>query len=241
MTANYLPMTKKDYVLTCSSSTIDNPPEQNSFLWSCCGNCGNIHDYKDFNEHRSYIKRLANKPDYDPEIYLNTVNSLDWSSQYQSRGGIIVYTIYKDQLMFGLGRDTKTHDLTDFGGGCEVNDIDSVTTALREFKEESLDAFGYISKQDISRMPVMYTEEMLIILLYLRFDMLSLMTHFDELLETTNDGLEVDQIVWLTKDQLFGLVMTDNISSKLYEKVKNFLLKVMTKYGDFTTHDYMNS
>ena len=66
------------------------------------------------------------------QVYVEYVKNIDWTQQRQRRSGAIVYTTYADSILFLLGIDTESGDVTDFGGGVKVKyDGDSLTAALR--------------------------------------------------------------------------------------------------------------
>lgn len=68
------------------------------------------------------------------------------------RAGIILYTKYKKEILIGLGVDSVTHDLTDFGGGVLPSiDNNPIETAFREFHEETLGIFEDKLDKDYSK------------------------------------------------------------------------------------------
>lgn len=77
-----------------------------------------------------------------------------------SRCGIIPYTIVNDGtknvLHFLLGRDTRSGDLGDFGGGVKDREM-ALHTAMREFKEETSELFGEDMYKDINRLATKIT------------------------------------------------------------------------------------
>lgn len=64
------------------------------------------------------------------------------------RAGVIPYTKIYNRLYFLLAQDRKTGDLGDFGGGCKKNE-NTLTTAIREFKEESNGIFPALYKTEV--------------------------------------------------------------------------------------------
>jgi len=57
------------------------------------------------------------------------------------RAGVIPIIWLGNEWLYGFGVDVKSGDLSDFGGGMEKRDRSMITTALREFSEESLGVF----------------------------------------------------------------------------------------------------
>lgn len=78
------------------------------------------------------------------------------------RAGIIFYTFVDDQIYCCFGRDRKTQDLTDFGGGRKKKES-SIQCALREGGEESRFVFGKILPDEIDNYRCLYSTRMLII------------------------------------------------------------------------------
>lgn len=61
------------------------------------------------------------------------------------RAGVIPYTVFQGRLFFLLGIDRKTHEYTDFGGGCKNNET-LLDGAWREFQEETCGVFSMFDK-----------------------------------------------------------------------------------------------
>lgn len=77
--------------------------------------------------------------------------------QGKHRVGIIPYCVYRNKIMFCLGIDTKSKDLTDFAGGLKKRE--SITEgAMREFKEESGPFFRELwDKIDLTKTLVLHS------------------------------------------------------------------------------------
>lgn len=83
------------------------------------------------------------------------------------RGGVIIYTCVGNNIYFGMGLDSRTHDLTDFGGRIKYRtDGNAIRGALREFREESLEIFDTLSVEDVKHCPVLCDSDDLIIFIY---------------------------------------------------------------------------
>jgi hypothetical protein len=104
-------------------------------------------------------------------VIKTTVQNLNLECVKPQRAGVIIYTVVEGATFFGLGLDSRTHDLTDFGGGVIYKiDQNVVNGALREFEEETLQIFEEISPNDIKKCPVIYDDKNLIIFIHLAVD-----------------------------------------------------------------------
>lgn len=78
----------------------------------------------------------------------------DVSNEFRpQRAGIIMYNCYG----FYMGLDHRFKEYSDFGGGINVRrDSDFVETAIREFEEETKEAYGTFSRENIQDSWVVY-------------------------------------------------------------------------------------
>jgi hypothetical protein len=106
----------------------------------------------------------------DSNIKIDSVKNVDWNRQRQQRAGVIPYYKINDEIIFILGQDRQSGDLTDFGGWKKISDNDSIETSLREFKEESLNVFGEITTDQVGDQIVAYSNSMLILFIYIEID-----------------------------------------------------------------------
>lgn len=67
-------------------------------------------------------------------------NSKNFKNINIMRAGVILYTVYNDNLFFCLSIDSNTLDFCDFGGGREPNEL-LINTAIRELAEETYFTF----------------------------------------------------------------------------------------------------
>lgn len=101
-------------------------------------------------------------------VIKTTVKNLNLDCVRPERAGVILYTVVDGATFFGLGLDSRTHDLTDFGGGVSYkHDQNVIRGALREFEEETLQIFEKIIPEDIKRCPIIYDDHNLIIFIHL--------------------------------------------------------------------------
>lgn len=156
------------------------------------------------------------------------------------RSGVVLYTKYADTIYFCFGRDSKTHDLSDFGGRTE-NSESAVDAAIREFQEETLGVFK-LEKDDILESFCIYDRDSMVI-----------MVRIDESPNTINDvfnekakniiknkesdiDLEICGMVWIDFYDMMVCLHTSNPIKRtgvffhrlelLFRKVKNIHLEL---------------
>ena len=49
-------------------------------------------------------------------VYVKKLKTINFSKIKPKRAGFILYTLYKGNIYFLIGIDSKTHELTDFAG-----------------------------------------------------------------------------------------------------------------------------
>lgn len=159
------------------------------------------------------LSRVSSYSGYQPErkkhskVKVNYCRNVNWKLENQKRAGVIVYTTYKNQLIFGLGIDSQSGNVTDFGGQVNSQDSSPLTGGLREFSEETLNVFGFLTEEQVSDFVVVYSSEMLIVFAHLNFDLKT--TH--RLFESRMNSLkktEISSLVWLSDKQFFQLITT---------------------------------
>lgn len=153
----------------------------------------------------------------------------------QLRAGIIPYTIFNGKVYFGFGIDTRTSELTDFGGGVQKQDKTPINTAIREFREESLGIFDPLWLDDLNGQYLIYSKKMLIIFLYCGM----IDTHITrfkfnfKLSNLLHKQSEVKGIIWLDSNELLECIKYDKY--RIYSRVKNFLKNPILKDNLFNT------
>ena len=164
-------------------------------------------------------------------------SEVDWTQFNVVRAGVIPYVVVGSQIMFCLGVDRETSDLTDFGGGFKDSDGSPLGAALREFKEESKGVFGpenyQLTALDNSLCLIQtmgyrqgVVRHMLIVLLEVEGRFLNLSEDtFRELVLTSKD--EVSAIQWCTENAFADLVYSARVT-RLYSRVKNFITRCIT-------------
>lgn len=179
----------------------------------------------------SYLDILAGD-----SVKISKVCEVDWGIIRPGRGGVIVYTTLEDDTYFGLGIDAKSGDYTDFGGGIRYKkDGTAVRGSLREFIEETLGVFGWISEDQITEAVAVYSSSMIIFFIRIEFSpgttSKSISDLFDRRLKFLTDP-EVSKIVWLKSAEFVELLTTWHFEGrKLYSRVGNLLNNV--EFWDF--------
>lgn len=180
-------------------------------------------------QNKSWKNTAAIPKPFVPWVVKTTINNLDLEKVRPQRAGIIIYTMVQGRVYFGFGLDTKTHDLTDFGGhviyGKDINVVDG---AIREFEEETLGIFTSFTLEDIKYSPTIYDNKNLIIFLHLKINPEEVCRIFNERFKQHISEIpEVCGITWLSWEEFKrSLIRTD----VLFSRVRNFLRKA----GDFT-------
>lgn len=150
------------------------------------------------------------------------------------RAGIIPYTIQKNELYFLLGRDRKTLELTDFGGG--IRKTESLFDgALRELHEESCCIFqDVITPEVLSNSIAMTNQSLSHVVFFVEVSNNWLLTANRLFRKSINEHhkkefLENISIMWIHWKKLFYIVRTDS-SPKLWEKLRRFLMIHPTRH-----------
>lgn len=168
------------------------------------------------------------------QVIKTTVQNLDLECVCPRRAGVIIYTVVGESIYFGLGLDSRTHDLTDFGGGvCYRKDHNVVNGALREFDEETLSIFEPITFDKIKHCPTIYDNNNLIIFIHMNIEPDIVSRKFNEqytrIIEMRKCGSprrhrdpEVCGITWLTWEEFRYCIKENGI---MFNRVQKFLAK----------------
>lgn len=163
--------------------------------------------------------------DKDNKIIKTLVKHINLECVTPNRAGIIMYTVFENRTYFGLGLDSKSHDLTDFGGRVIYKvDSNAINGALREFNEETLNIFNPLTLNDIKDCPVIYDNKNLIIFMYISLDPNIICHNFNNnykiFIKDHNYDPEVCGITWLTWEEFQNCINTKGI---LFSRVQKFL------------------
>ena len=176
---------------------------------------------------------------------LSTVAQTDWTALQQRRAGIIVYTEHKHtdgkvKRTFYLGVDTKSSDITDFGGGVSYKkDGNALNAAFRELEEEAHGVFGKFSEDLVNQGIVIHNKEMIIIFVkqnLVDVPMIDLTTEpvnyvpkslQERFLEKVTSKSEIKNIIAFDQSELEQMINTGRFGEYvLYSRVRNLLQSV---------------
>ncbi len=167
-------------------------------------------------------------------LYKKTVKELDLTIIKPPRAGIILYTKYKNEHYFGLGIDTNSKEITDFGGGISYKerDKDVISGALREFKEETLGILD-LNYQDVIDDIVLYDGHNLIIFKYIDTDPFAIQKLFRETYDNQINSFkvpEVSDMIWMNANEFKYAIMSRHSHIKMFFRVQTFLQKAGNFY-----------
>lgn len=211
-----------------------------------------VMDYQ-FTKGAKYVKTpRINNSEYE-NARMATVNEIMHKEEVRcvKRAGILFYTIMGGKIWFCFGRDERTGELTDFGGGRKLKET-SFECAIREANEESRYIFGEIKLPMIVDCRCLYNKNMLMVLCPIDYE--------ESLFEVTNERFdkclclkknekkrschyEMSSITWISIDDLF--LHFDNSSSTvqgmkpIYSRVRQFLVscKEFSSSKDILTYN----
>jgi hypothetical protein len=175
---------------------------------------------------------------YNLDLKDSTINQI-------KRGGVIFYAFVKGELFFCLGRDRRTNEITDFGGGRKEKGDRAeniLECAVREGNEESRQALGTLTIENIQPYLCLYNPQMLIIFIQVSAD------PADEIFDLTRTNFqhytyvpreyprgkasmskvsecynENSGIIWLSQYQMEDL-LSENPSDRLFPSVRKFII-----------------
>ena len=145
------------------------------------------------------------------------------------RAGVIVYTIYNNEYYFGMGIDTDSGDITDFGGGIKKKDISLIDGGLREFTEESLGVFGKFEPSEIQNCITIYSGTTLIIFIPLILDTKRISEIFKSRVECIKNP-EVKSIFWGNRENFMELISGNTVKQhKMYHRIRILCANALKK------------
>src|SRR5579875_896569 len=152
------------------------------------------------------------------------------------RAGIIPYTFINDKLYICLGKDIRTGDLTDFGGGRKENE-NIIYCAVREANEETRCAFGRLRPNEMGNYYCLYNSSMLIILIPVSSndgDIRDVSKYnFDNMVNISEKQSkyrcynEISDIVWLSEEEI-DEIFSDIPNIRLFARVRRFIYSCLT-------------
>lgn len=152
--------------------------------------------------------RLRESVKKHPCVSTNThmlVKDVNWSDPRFIRAGIIPTTVQGGHTFYACSLDNCVGAIGDFGGHVEPTDADALDAALREYSEESLNAFGVFTREQLLECEVLVGTDTVEILVPVPPPMYSYVQTFATRLNG-NGGHEVLTVIWLTGAQLVKAV-----------------------------------
>lgn len=146
------------------------------------------------------------------------VYDVNWNDPKFIRAGIIPFVEQGGIRFYAFGLENGVAAIGDFGGHIEKWDNDALDAAIREYQEESLNAFGELHRENMMDYDVLIGKDTAEILVPVNGPLHQYNEIFRELLGTNPDH-EVQSIIWLSKQQL--LTAIDN-QQTTYEGTKLF-------------------
>lgn len=158
------------------------------------------------------------------KVIKTTVKNLNLEHVRPQRAGVIMYTVINGLVEFGMGLDSESHDLTDFGGSIRYKyDRNVVIGALREFEEETLGIFETITRTDVEQCLVLYDDYNLIIFIHMSVNPNNVCSAFNKkYTKVVEDGKnpEVCGITWLKWEEFQNSIKQKEI---MFTRVQKFL------------------
>ena len=161
---------------------------------------------------------------------INYIKDIDLNKIKPNRSGVIIYTVYKHRTYFILGIDTKSGDITDFGGGVSFKRENFLDGGLRELMEESLGIFGEISTDEIKNFLAVYDENNIITFIRLDIDIKDKHREFKERIKSVNNP-EVKDLKILDKQKFIALCNGSKVSDTvMYDRIRTLLSTAKQEY-----------
>lgn len=166
-------------------------------------------------------------------VHVKKLKYINFSKTRVQRAGFILYTLYKGNIYFMIGVDSKTHELTDFAGTVKYKtDRHVLSGAIRELQEETLDVFEPITYNDVKECITIYDNNNLVIFMPISLDPDTICSEFNEkyrkIIEKKNckNEPEVCCLTWLDIDEFEYHIKNPGV---IYSRIQNLLFKA----GDF--------
>lgn len=181
---------------------------------------------------------MVGHPSSKRNLHIGPIENLPLENKKEkTRNGVILYTIYQGERYFLLGFDTKTLELTDFGGGYKREDGSRVKAALREFHEETLNCFEEIKEEDLQRCIGISDSDNLIIFIPVD-ESPSDICHAieDRVLHYYNETNRIPEIVsatWVRENDLLNCITRKDSSNTVYGKVAKLLRSASRNSNNF--------
>lgn len=132
---------------------------------------------------------------------LPRVRDMSWNNRKYIRAGIIPMIEQNGVRFFAFGVENGVAAIGDFGGHVERHDRDALDAAIREYREESLNVFGEITREMLQDCYVLDGVDTAEILFPVVGPLYQYTKRFNELV---GDNLqhEVQSVIWMSRRQL---------------------------------------
>lgn len=147
------------------------------------------------------------------------------------RAGVIVYSVdnVNKEIYFYMGIHKDSGDLTDFGGGVQLNE-NSIKGGIREFTEESHGVFGKYQINDIQECYAAYNQRIIIMFLRIDVNYPKVQNNF---INSINNKSELSSIERLTRTEFITALMKN--TPIMYSVVRLFLYNMLICNQNFFT------
>lgn len=166
-------------------------------------------------------------------VSVKKLKHINFSKTKAQRAGFILYTLYKGNIYFMIGVDSKTHELTDFAGSVKYKtDRHVLSGAIRELQEETLDVFEPITYDDVKECITIYDNNNLVIFMPVALDPDTICREFNDKYRETverkrfSSEPEVCGLTWLDIDEFIFHIKNPGV---IYSRIQTLLLNA----GDF--------
>ena len=171
-------------------------------------------------------------------LYISPINEINWSSVRPRRGGVIFYTDYNGEKIFGFGISRKNGNITDFGGWIRYpKDHSAINGTYREFQEESYGAFS-VTKEMLTSSPAIVSNVSLEIFIPAPYDPPHMNNRLSSIIQSVTEKSEIADIIWLTSKQL--LTRLGDLKYDIHPRIRQVLIYAYLKYGDLERYLFSN-
>lgn len=148
------------------------------------------------------------------------------------RGGIIGYSINKDEVELVVAKDRLSGDISNFAGSMTPSDKNIINTSIREFNEETLGVFGKIDRKVLKKCLVIYNDIEVIIFYPLSYkkDIVS-----KKFISRCNKKsyTEMENLIFCNITDFFSHLAESSGKEPIYQRVRDLMVNAIYEYGNF--------
>jgi hypothetical protein len=145
-----------------------------------------------------------------------------------SRAGIVPYKIEGNDIIFSFGIDRKSGEVSNFAGS-PLHNEECLKGAVREFSEETLNAFGKFNINKLENCLAIYHEREIIIFLHCQWNLTQVLAIFNQNKVPTS---EMKYLFFCSSTKLLRILYEQD-ESIMYDRVKIALVKAINNHGLF--------